>query len=210
MAGNVNVEKVWTAAMILKESEAYKKHNIRIRDSKEEYENIARELQEAYEIANIINDMAALSIENESSTEQIETSANDFNPGGQETLFSGELAPKVVEEINGGIRIAPAEGSAPLSLLLDKDVETLAFPSLFGGAILSPEHNGSPVTFSAIAKFLARHHDRRFAKRTDFLLFLDRKKQLLTLASHVNIMMRMFKIRIERPLNARNLIQKTH
>lgn len=94
-----------------------------------------------------------------------------------------------------------------MSLLLNKDVKSLAFPTLVGGAILNPKHKGALLSYSAIAKFLARHHDRKFAKRTDFLLFVNRKKQLLTLASHVNTIMRMSKLRLENPLTVDSILQ---
>lgn len=88
------------------------------------------------------------------------------------------------------MRLAPGDGSTPNSLLQDNDVEYLAFPTVFNGEKLSPSAGTRPISYSNICKSMLRRIDRRVAKRSDILLFMDRKKQLLKITSNVQICLR--------------------
>lgn len=79
----------------------------------------------------------------------------------QETLISSDV----------GYRIAPAEGLRPKGVLMDENIEFLAFPKLFGGYKMTPTHNSKPLPYSDFAKSIVMQKDRRCANRGDFLLF---------------------------------------
>ncbi|OBZ81036.1 hypothetical protein A0J61_10916 [Choanephora cucurbitarum] len=162
-------------------SAAYIKHNVKTRDSEDEYNQLSTLITQNHEFEQLVILFSEMSIDTDDTADEFD---NDFmcnsNPGEQETMFAGELTAKIVQDTDG-VRIAPAEGSSPMSLLLDKDVESLAFPTLFDGSILDPKHKAASLSYNAIAKSLARHHDRRFANRTDFLLFMDRKKTIINI-----------------------------
>lgn len=98
----------------------------------------------------------------------------------QETL----LAP---EE---GIRLAPAEGYRPNSILLNPDSEFLAFPKIFGGYGLNPYFNGKPIPYSEVTKSMAMRYDRRVASRGDYLLFMAKKLELIKLNNNIGICLR--------------------
>lgn len=83
-----------------------------------------------------------------------------------------------------GIRMAPGDGQTPLRLLLDQYSELLAFPQIFAGHSLNPQCDGCPLTYVEISKSMARRYDRSAVQRTDFLLFMDRKRQLCQLAGN--------------------------
>ncbi|VDN17772.1 unnamed protein product [Gongylonema pulchrum] len=57
--------------------------------------------------------------------------AEPDNPGVQETMV-------MTDEIPCGVRMTPAEGYRPLSILIDEDTEYLSFPEIFGGTKLEP------------------------------------------------------------------------
>ncbi|OBZ86630.1 hypothetical protein A0J61_05330, partial [Choanephora cucurbitarum] len=154
MAGNVRLEKIWAAAHFLSQSAAYMKHNVKIRDSEEEYNQLSTLIAQSHEFEQLVIALSELTIDSDNIADDLENDLTwESNPGGQETKFAGELTARIVQE-DEGVRIAPAEGSSPMSLLLDKDVESLAFPTLFSGAILDPKHKGVPLSYSAIAKSL--------------------------------------------------------
>ncbi|KAK3907395.1 Exodeoxyribonuclease 7 large subunit [Frankliniella fusca] len=46
------------------------------------------------------------------------------------------------------IRIAPAQGFRPTSILFDEKCEYLAFPTVFGGHKMDPMHNGKPISYT--------------------------------------------------------------
>ena len=89
-----------------------------------------------------------------------------------------------------GYRIAPAEGLRPKGVLMDENVEFLAFPKLFGGHKMTPTHNNKPLPYSDIAKSFVMQKDRRCARRGDFLLFMAKKLQLTKLSPNINVCLR--------------------
>lgn len=169
MEGNVNVDNVLEAALFLANTETYKKHNI----------TIDREwLQTAAEIINQASNANLKEDEPDLGGEGI--TEDDIPVGADETLLTGDV---------DGIRLAPGEGSSPLSLMNDEDSESLSFPKIFVGKQMEPKHKGKPVTYCGFAKSLVRHYDRR-AVRADFLFYMDTKRLLKTLISKVSIMLR--------------------
>ncbi|KAK3923892.1 Maturase K [Frankliniella fusca] len=63
------------------------------------------------------------------------------------------------------VRIAPAEGYTPISLLFDEKCEFLAFPTVFGGYHMTPTINNKPLSYSDFAKSITTRYDRRVAER---------------------------------------------
>lgn len=174
MEGNIRPAKVWEAAQILKESSLYKEMNITLDDAW---------LQEAIE--QVAMAAVAFSIEEEDEDEHgfvqedYEDVMDEVPIGGEETLFTGE----------DYLRMAPGEGKKPLSLLIDENVDFLAFPKIFCGEPLKPMSNGKPLTYAALTRSVIRRADRRGVTK-EYLFFMDRKRLLLTLVKNVNIMMR--------------------
>ncbi|KAG2193591.1 hypothetical protein INT47_007394 [Mucor saturninus] len=113
---------------------------------------------------------------------------NDFT---QEDITEKDIPVGADETLCGsdGIRMAPGEGSSPLSLLTDEDSEALSFPKIFIGEQMKQTHAGKQVSYITLIKSLFRHHDPR-AVRTDFLFYMDTKRVLQTLVSKVSIMLR--------------------
>ncbi|VDN27610.1 unnamed protein product [Gongylonema pulchrum] len=89
-----------------------------------------------------------------------------------------------------GIRIVPAEGYKPLSLLLDEDAEYLSFPTIFGDKKLQPTFQARPVPYADISKSFAMCYDRRGARRPDYLPFMAKKAELLRLFSNMFLCLR--------------------
>ena len=77
------------------------------------------------------------------------------------------------------LKIAPAEGSSPVSLYLDTYAEEKSFPVLFGGRKrINNEARIRPVTYATICKAELRGHDRRFATSVSNLFFKLKKLQV--------------------------------
>lgn len=89
-----------------------------------------------------------------------------------------------------GIRIAPAENYSPKSVLFDDNCEYLAFPKVFGGYKMEPEHDGNKLPYSDIVKSMALRYDRRVAERGDLLLFIAKKLEILKLYNNIGICVR--------------------
>ena len=85
-----------------------------------------------------------------------------------------------------GIEFAPGEGQMPLSMLLDKNAEELAFPTIYGG--VAREVVGK-LSYDMIANSELRRSDRR-AVRPDHLLFMYKKSQLIQMSNNINIALR--------------------
>ncbi|KAI8327074.1 hypothetical protein EDC96DRAFT_580971 [Choanephora cucurbitarum] len=121
MSGNDNIFNVWATAHVLKDSQAYKKHN----------------LSEAF---------AKFGINIDSECDMEEEREDEINSGGAGTFFSGAEEFTIPIQVDTeGLLVALAEGSRPMRFLFDKDVEYLAFPTLFGGAIMERIHEGKPI-----------------------------------------------------------------
>ncbi|OBZ80800.1 hypothetical protein A0J61_11151 [Choanephora cucurbitarum] len=147
MSGNVNIASVWAAAVVLKDTDAYKKHTVTIRDSLEIFNELSILTSEQNLMDELVEALADIDINDDDAMDEI------ANPGGAETLYSGiEFPTMPIEIYTEGIQITPAEDSRPMRLLLDKDVEYLAFSTLFGGAIMEPIYEEKPISYASIVK----------------------------------------------------------
>lgn len=100
------------------------------------------------------------------------------NPGGEETLLDND-------ELDN-ICFAPGEKNRPIHLMLDEFAEELSFPTLFCG---EKKNIAKTFSYSDQCKIQAQNMDRRFA-RTDFVLYMSKKLQLLHLVNAVSVAMR--------------------
>ncbi|KAK3909216.1 hypothetical protein KUF71_003815 [Frankliniella fusca] len=66
----------------------------------------------------------------------------------QDACFTGLL--------NDGVRMAPAEGFRPTSILFDDNCEYLAFPTIFGGYKMFPKWNNKPISYADFAKSMIK------------------------------------------------------
>lgn len=164
LQGNIRPRVVWEAARILRESPLYQKLNIVLDDGW---------LQQTIDEVNL-----ATSVDDGDSESDDEV-LDQVPIGGEETLFTGQ----------NYIRMAPAEGKSPLSVLRDDYVDFLAFPRIYAGHILEPKTQDKPLSYHAFTRSVIRRADRRGVVR-DYLFFMDRKKLLSLLVSGTNIMMR--------------------
>lgn len=101
-----------------------------------------------------------------------------LNPGGDETLLDNNPTENIA--------IAPGENKIPLHLMLDKYAEELSFPTIFCG---QQKEFSVEFSYSDIARIQASHRDRRFA-RTDFVLYMFKKLQLMYVVDAVNVYLR--------------------
>lgn len=99
----------------------------------------------------------------------------------QQTLLTNGLNPSL------GIKMNPGEGNAPLSLLMDDDLDILSFPSIYGGEQRNFKVKYSPVD---IAKAEARSHDRRVAMNIPKLMLNFCKARAYKLKGKVSIGLR--------------------
>ena len=72
----------------------------------------------------------------------------------------------------------------------DENCEYLAFPKVFGGYKLDPQHEGRKLSYSQIAKSMALRYDRRVAERGDLLLFIAKKLEIIKLYNNIGICLR--------------------
>lgn len=105
-----------------------------------------------------------------------------------ETLLTNDTAFNGL--VDSGLRMAPAEGYKPTSVLFDSNCEYLAFPKVFGGHKLKPMHDGREISYSDIVKSMAMRYDRRVSERGDLLLFMAKKLELLKLYNNIGICLR--------------------
>ncbi|KAG8181004.1 hypothetical protein JTE90_024752 [Oedothorax gibbosus] len=99
-----------------------------------------------------------------------------------ETLISGEE----------GLRMTPAEGYRPVSVLTDRDSPFLAFLQLFGGERLAAMHivTKKELSKSEINKSILRRRDRQAAESTEFILFAAKVLEINRITSNHSICLR--------------------
>ena len=87
--------------------------------------------------------------------------------------------PDIVDNVDRIISFAPAEGTRPLGIFMDKDSEYLSFPTIFCGK-RRPENNDRkvPVTYSTVAKWELRCQDRRAAMSIPNIFYKLKKLQI--------------------------------
>ena len=110
---------------------------------------------------------------------------------------------------DSGLRLAPAEGYSPTSILFDKNSEYLAFPKIYGGYKLNPRHDGLDIPYSEVAKSIVMRYDRRVAERGDYLLYIAKKLELIKLKSNIAICLRK-KYTSENKVTAKQLLNGSY
>lgn len=114
----------------------------------------------------------------EANNEMVEVENDDVNPGGQESIIIND---------HKALRMTPDEGRVPLSILQDKDSNFLSFPTIFCGKRLAAM---GKFSYSNIIKSITRRYNRRGVERVDYLLYMDRKYQLMTTINAINTIIR--------------------
>jgi hypothetical protein len=182
VSGNVRPRKVWEAAQHLVSTPVYQAHGITLSDDwKFDSEN--ENIQELHET--------------DDGEAETDDDLNPVNPGSLETLLQSE-----------GVRMAPAEGYRPVSILLEADAEFLAWPSLFGGYRLTPHINGKPISYSEVAKSIAMRYDSRAVGRSDYILFMAKKLELLKMTGNISICLRKKRLNNGKPITAGDLLNQ--
>lgn len=167
MSGNVRIKKINNASKALTSKDFYIEEGIIL---SHDWSVKSKAEQEAY-----------ASEDNMTSSDKLYShDEQDGSPGTRETLLTSDE----------DIRIAPAEGYRPTSILMNPNAECMAFVKLYGGNKLNPIFNGKPIPYSEVAKSIAMRYDRRAAMRPDYLLYMAKKLELLKLRSNVNVCLR--------------------
>ena len=168
---NVRPEKVFQAAIYLTQQEVYKQHGICLdQEWLDEYNK---------RVTGNCENLSIHSSENNTDDEDSDDEQRAIEA--QETLLtSGFIA-------DSGIKIAPAEGNTPVSILADDDLDVLAFPTVYAGKQRKFKVKYTPTQ---IAKVEARMHDRRVATNIPKLMFNFCKARVHKLRSRVSVAIR--------------------
>lgn len=112
--------------------------------------------------------------------DHIENNDDDdfWDKGCEETLLNSQNFESVT--------LAPGENRIPISLLFDKHVEELSFPTIFCGEIRQLKIK---LSYGQIAKSALRNYRRKCA-RVDHLFFMYKKLELLRLSERISICLR--------------------
>ena len=126
--------------------------------------------------------------------ENIEESENPLDKmrvGSSETILVSNIPHTIRDET---VTIAPGEGKKPLSILMDKQCEELAFPYLFPHGKFGFNINRD-VSLSASKYFNQRllNYTQRFASDTDYIFFAHSVLQKMQLSSQINIALKKVK-----------------
>ncbi|KAG2191489.1 hypothetical protein INT47_013266 [Mucor saturninus] len=169
--GNVSPHKVWNAARYLQTTPLYTEYEVQLADQTEwDSTNLVVEENE---------DNNEGDEPNENTGENNDIEDKPLNPGATDSILSSDN--------DFTIRLAPGEGRVPLSILKDKDSDFLSFPKIFFGTKIEGLNS---ISYSSVTKSLARRFDRRAVERADYLLFMDRKTQLLKMSSNISTILR--------------------
>ncbi len=95
----------------------------------------------------------------------------------EEAVIRAEQDPTLVRDMC--LAVAPAEGSRPLSLYMNNDVLTLAFPDISGGEVLRPPPG---MFFGEFSKWLMMHVDSRARLNIQLLFYLTKRNQVRLVA----------------------------
>ena len=142
-----------------------------------QYHNTSNVLPNTNEDRNII--------ELDSDDEQDE----DFNVIHRDTLLHDPQVTHLDPEMcPSTLTYAPGEGCKPLSIFQDKDVEYLAFPTIFCGQRRKEKKYSVP--YSDICKYELRSVDRRVAKNIPNMFFKLKKVQMKSVMAKRSLLMR--------------------
>lgn len=182
---NVRPNKVIDAVKwLVKESDLYKEEGIKI-NAKWQYEDMGNNEQQLSSNSSVSADTLNDPLRDE---EWDETKEEDIPVGTLDTMFqSADLA----EESRNIISVAPGEGSSPLSIFMDKQAETLSFPTIYCG---EKQKDGKDhevmVYYSDICKSELRRTDRRVAGHIPNLFFKVKKLQMKHILDKANLCLR--------------------
>ena len=178
---NVRPEKIFKAALYLTSTDVYKQHNITLNENwLQEYNEYTQNMLLNNDKNNNNNDSNSVPDNQEDKDESDEQDALEQ----QDTLItSGYIG-------SSGLKIAPSEGQTPVSILMDDDLDILAFPCVYGG-----KQRKFKVKYNAvqIAKAEARLHDRRVALNIGKLFFNFCRARVHKLRSRISIALRQTK-----------------
>ena len=123
--------------------------------------------------------------------EENENPLDKMRIGSSETVLVSNI-PHVLDEET--VTIAPGEGKKPLSILMDKQCEELAFPHLFPQGKFGYNIDRD-VSLSASKYFNQRllNYTQRFASDTDYIFFAHSVLQQMQLSSQINIALKKVK-----------------
>ncbi|KAL9974360.1 hypothetical protein ACROYT_G011384 [Oculina patagonica] len=124
--------------------------------------------------------------------------------------------PDPIQDVDKIINVAPAEGARPLGLFIDKDLEFLAFPTIFcGERRCENKDRVIPVHYSTICKWELRNKDRRVAKSVSNIFYKLKKLQIKRIQDTASLSLRKCKTKgrkltagdLKSPQQVNNLIQ---
>lgn len=123
------------------------------------------------------------------------TNTVEENVGNMESMLMQELQYQAGETVS--VSYAPGEGRKPASILNDLEVETLSFPTLFGGKNRTYHEDmvRKKVTYRDVVKYELMHRDRRFAQHSGNIFFKLFYCQLMDLSSIVSLRIRQHRVR---------------
>ena len=142
--------------------------------------------------------------DNQSDDEWSEIDESEVMAGMSDTLLSAQdfIEPNERDMI---YNFAPGEGSVPVSVFLEKDIEELAFPSIFCGESRAPnEERPVSVTYGEIVKSELRNRDRRAALLTENIFFKTKKLQMKILLDQAHLLLRKIQTK-NQPLNVKDV-----
>ena len=95
------------------------------------------------------------------------------------------------------VAYAPGDGKKPLSILRDKQMEVLSFPTLFGGKDRSyaNHHRHGEVSYKDMVKWELQHRDRRFAMHSSNLFFKLYLSQLIRMNQVISMRIRQYRVK---------------
>ena len=112
----------------------------------------------------------------------------DFNVIHRDTLLHDPQVTHLDPEMcPSSLTYAPGEGCKPLSIFQDKDVEYLAFPTIFCGQRRREKKYSVP--YSDICKYELRSVDRRVAKNIPNMFFKLKKVQMKSVMAKRSLLM---------------------
>ena len=182
------------AAQYLVLQPLYMEENVKLSsDWINEHNGCSEEFIVEEEDKNIFKDSLALS-ERQDEVEDWDETVNliDINPGTQETLLKQEFV------------FAPGEGKKPLSLINDRYVEELSFPTIYCGQKFEPTVK---LSYNDRIKSELRRYDRRCCKIPN-IFFKLRKKEAIAMNSAIQIYLR--KTTFSSDLNANKALDKQY
>ena len=112
----------------------------------------------------------------------------DFNVIHHDTLLHDPQVTHLDPEMcPSSLTYAPGEGCKPLSIFQDKDVEYLAFPTIFCGQRRREKKYSVP--YSDICKYELRSVDRHVAKNIPNMFFKLKKVQMKSVMAKRSLLM---------------------